>query len=253
MLYRYGYVYLLLTGAVNVNLQSMKRQAVPLHAEVAAVLRHQILSGELAAGARLPTLSRLIEDLGVSRMTIVQAMKSLEEEGLIEKYAGRGTFVRAVQIPARQVLHMKAEISQIYAMVEQMEVSLRRGDATIEKADDGRYFRCMRRIHTRSRKPFCQVDIRLDDAVFELAPARFKKEIVISVLKDLGVTVKKARQNVTISYADFAMAKALDIKVNSAVFRVLREFLDDNGQLIYSATLYYPGDLLEFEMEFATE
>jgi GntR family transcriptional regulator len=64
--------------------------------------------------------------------------------------------------------------------------------------------------------------------------------------------VHKARQKVTISHADFAMAQALDIKVNSAVFRVLREFLDAEGQLIYSATLSYPGDLLELEMEFAT-
>ena len=32
---------------VNMNLQAMRRQAVPLHAEVAEVLRHQILSGDL--------------------------------------------------------------------------------------------------------------------------------------------------------------------------------------------------------------
>ena len=48
------------------------------------------------------------------------------------------------------------------------------------------------------------------------------------------------------------MAQALGIKVNSAVFRVLREFLDEDDGLIYSATLSYPGDLLELEMEFAT-
>jgi len=235
------------------NLQAMRRQDVPLHAEVAEVLRHQILSGALPAGTRLPALNTLTEDLGVSRMTVVQAMNSLEEEQLIEKQPGRGTFVKQVQLMSRQTLHMEAEISQIHAMVEQMEVSVRKGDATIEKSEDGRYFRCMRRIHTRSRKPFCQVDIRLDDQIFEQAPERFKNEIVISVLKDLGISVKKARQNVTISYADFELAKAIDIKVNSAVFRVLREFLDDQGQLIYSALLYYPGDVLEFEMEFVTE
>lgn len=231
----------------------MKRQAVPLHAEVAGVLRHQILSGELSAGTRLPALSALTEDLGVSRMTVVQAMNSLEDEGLIEKHAGRGTFVMDVQVPARQSLHMKAEITQIHAMVEQMEVSLKKSEATIEQGDDGRDYRCMRRIHTRAKKPFCQVDIQLDDQIYRQAPARFKKEIVISVLEDLGVSVDKARQKVTISYADFELAKALDIKVNSAGFRVFREFLDEKGQLIYSALLFYPGDLLEFDVEFATE
>lgn len=235
------------------NLQSMKRQAVPLHAEVAAVLRHQILSGELPAGARLPALSKLTQDLGVARMTVVQAMNSLEEEGLIEKHSGRGTFVKNVHVPSRHTLHMKAEISQIYAMVDQMEVSVKNGAATIEKDENGRYFRCMRRIHTRAGTPFCQVDIRLDDQVFERAPERFEHEIVVAVLKDLGITVERARQNVTISYADFELAQALGIKVNSAVFRVVREFLDGEDQLIYSAVLIYPGDLLQFDMEFATD
>ncbi|MBD0865340.1 MAG: GntR family transcriptional regulator [Rhodobacteraceae bacterium] len=234
------------------NLQAMKRAAVPLHAEVAEVLRHQIMSGDLPAGAKMPALRELTEQLGVARMTVVQAMNTLEDEGLIEKHSGKGTFAKAVKIPARHTMQMKADISQIYNMVEQMEVSVTQNEAVIEKTAEGRYFRSMTRIHTRLGKPFCQVDIKLDDQVFDLAPGRFTKEIVVSVLRDLGVNVQKARQKVTISYADFAMAQALGIKVNSAVFRVLRQFLDADGQLIYSATLSYPGDLLELEMEFVT-
>ena len=232
------------------NLQSLRRQAVPLYAEWAAVLRNQIMSGDLPSGARLPALRELAKELGVARMTVIQAMNTLEEEGLIERHPGRGTFVREVKVPQRHTLQMKADISQIYAMVDQLEVSVRKGDARIEK-EDGRYFRCMRRIHTRDGKPFCQVDIRLDDQIFDQAPERFTREIVVSVLKDLGVTVARARQKVIISYADFSLAKALGIKVNSAVFRVVREFLDGDDELIYSATLFYPGDLLELEMEFS--
>lgn len=234
------------------NLQAMKRAAVPLHVEVSEVLRHQILSGALPSGAKLPALRELTEQLGVARMTVVQAMNTLEDEGLIEKHSGRGTFVKNVKRPARHTLQLQADISQIYQMVDQLEVSVRQRDAVIEKDENGRYFRSMRRIHARQGKPFCQVDIKLDDQIFERAPARFAQEIVVAVLKDLGVTVHKARQKVTLSYADFALAQALGIKVNSAVFRVQREFLDAAGQLIYSATLAYPGDMLELEMEFVT-
>lgn len=234
------------------NLQSMKRAAVPLHAEVAEVLRHQIMSGELAAGAKLPALRELTESLGVARMTVVQAMNTLQDEGLIEKHSGRGTFVKAVKIPSRHTMQMKADISQIYTMVDQLEVSVRQTDAVIEKGADGQYYRSMKRIHARLGKPFCQVDIKLRDQIFERAPERFAQEIVVTVLKDLDVTVQHARQNVTVSYADFAMARALGIKVNSAVFRVLREFVDDQGALIYSAVLSYPADLLELEIEFST-
>lgn len=237
---------------VDLHLQAMKRAAVPLHAEVAEVLRHQIVSGELRSGTKLPALRELKEQFGVARMTVIQAMNSLEEEGLIEKHSGRGTFVKDVIIAPRHTLQMKADISQIYEMVDQLEVSVTRNEAIIEKTPNGRYFRAMSRIHTRLGKPFCQVDIKLDDQLFDQAPDRFATEIVVSVLRDLGVTVDRARQKITISYADFAMAQALGIKINSALFRVQREFLDKNGKLIYSATLFYPGELLELEMEFVT-
>lgn len=228
----------------------MKRQAVPLHAEVAEMLRHQILSGELNPGERLPALRELTEKLGIARMTVVQAMNTLEEEGLIEKHSGRGTFVREISIPDRVSLHMKAELSEIYAMVEQLEVSVRKGNVTIEKSNDGRYFRCMRRIHKRHGKSFCRVDIQLDDNVYERAPARFEKEIVVAVLRDLGIDVAKANQKITITYADVELASALDVKVNSAAFKVQRKFYDEDGQLIYSANLFYPADQLELDIEF---
>lgn len=236
------------------NLQSMKRQAVPLHAEVAAVMRHQIVSGELSPGTKLPALRELTEQLGVARMTVVQAMNSLEDEGLIERHAGRGTFVREVQITNRQSLHMKAEISQLHAMVEQLEVSVLDSDASMEILSiDGRDYRSMKRIHIKDGTPFCRVDLRLDDIIFQREPDRFAKEIVVSVLKDIGIAVASARQKVTISYADFELAQALNINVNSAVFRVFREFFAKDGTLIYSANLIYPGDMLELDIEFAIE
>jgi len=223
-----------------------------LHAEVAAMLRHQIMSGDLVPGARLPALRELTEQLGVARMTVVQAMNTLSDEGLIEKHSGRGTFVRDVQIPNRQTLNMKAELSQLQAMVSQLEVSVIDDETQVEVEEDGEY-RCMRRMHAREGKPFCRVDIRLDNSVFEQAPDRFSKEIVVTVLKDIGVAVASARQKVTISYADFELAQALEINVNAAVFRVFREFFDAQGGLIYSAILTYPGDMLELEIEFAVD
>ena len=230
------------------NLQAIKRASVPLHVEVAELLRRQILSGDLPAGAKLPPLRVLTEQLGVARMTIIQAMNALEEEGLIEKHSGRGTFVKAISMPERHTMHMKANMEQIYSMVGELEVSVAQSDAVIEKTPGGQYLRAM-----SSGKPFCLVDIKLDDEIYEMAPERFSNEIVVSVLRDLGVIVQKARQKVTISYADFTLAQSLGVKLNSAVFKVFREFLDRDGNLIYSATLSYPGDLLELEVEFATD
>jgi len=237
---------------MQLNLQEMRRQDVPLHAEVAAVLRHQIKSGELPHGTRLPALRELTESLGVARMTIIQAMNKLEDEGLIERHSGRGTFVRKVPTPDRHTLQMRADISQLYAMVSQLEVDVRGQDSGSEYTKiDGVDFRIIKRTHLKNKKPFCHVELRLSAAEFEKAPDRFLSEIAVTVLQDLNVTVASAKQNITISYADFWLANALNIPVNSAVFRVRREFFDPDGNLIYSALLAYPGDLLELEIDFA--
>lgn len=231
----------------------MKRQAVPLHAEVAAVLRHQILSGELSPGEQLPALRELAEQLDVARMTVIQAMNTLQDEGLIEKHTGRGTFVRKVEIPDKHTLHMKAEISQIHTMVEGLEVAVIDGKSKLEVGEGGREYRSMQRIHSKDGKPFCHVDLKLDETLFQQAPDRFASEVVVAVLRDIGVVVASARQMIMISYADFELAQSLGINVNSAVFRVYREFFDAAGALIYSATVKYPGDFLELEIEFAVE
>ena len=234
------------------NLTQMKRVSVPLHVEVAELLRRQILSGTIKAGEKLPALNELTEKFGVARMTIRQAMDALEDEGLIERYAGKGTFAKEIDLPKRQKLNMKAELSQLQAMVAQLEVMVVGDDDTPQIVDvDGRAFRQMRRIHSQSGEPFCHVDIKLENQLYQKAPKRFETEIVVTVLKDLGVAVETARQNVTIAYADVEMAEKLKMPVNAPVFRMLREFYSDEGTLIYSATLIYPGDKLELEVEFA--
>ena len=234
------------------NLTQMKRVSVPLHVEVAELLRRQILSGAIKAGEKLPALNELTEKFGVARMTIRQAMDALEDEGLIERYAGKGTFAKEIDLPMRQKLNMKAELSQLQAMVAQLEVMVVGDDDTPQIVDvDGRAFRQMRRIHSQSGEPFCHVDIKLENQLYQKAPKRFETEIVVTVLKDLGVAVETARQNVTIAYADVEMAEKLKMPVNAPVFRVLREFYSYEGTLIYSATLIYPGDKLELEVEFA--
>ena len=234
------------------TLTKMKRVSVPIHAEVAELLRRQIFAGQLQAGEKVPGLNELSELHGVARMTIRKAMDALENEGLIERYPGRGTFVKQVELPTRQKLNMKAELAQLQTMVAQLEVMVV-GDENSPGLVDvgGRAFRHMRRTHLQSGAPFCHVDIQLENQLYQRAPGRFEKEIVVSVLKDLGISVTSARQNVTIAYADVAMARILNMSVNAPVFRVVRKFYSDDETLIYSAILIYPADKLEFEVEFA--
>jgi GntR family transcriptional regulator len=68
--------------------------ATPLWHQLADLLRARITSGELAAGRIMPSESTLSQEFGLARGTVVKALDALEEEGLVTRVQGRGTFVR---------------------------------------------------------------------------------------------------------------------------------------------------------------
>lgn len=71
------------------------RETPPIYQVIADGLRTQILSGELAPGARVPGENTLMQQYDVSRTTARQALDVLKAEGLIETRQGGSTTVRA--------------------------------------------------------------------------------------------------------------------------------------------------------------
>lgn len=65
---------------------------MPLYLQVAAAIEDQIERKGILIGERLPTQRALALDLGVSRNTVVQAYKELEQRGWARSRVGRGTF-----------------------------------------------------------------------------------------------------------------------------------------------------------------
>ena len=65
----------------------------PLWQQLAGILRGKIASGEYPAGRRMPSETTLVQEYGLARGTVRQAMKALEDEGLVVRVQGRGTFV----------------------------------------------------------------------------------------------------------------------------------------------------------------
>ena len=66
----------------------------PIHQRIAADLRDQIMSGDLAPGGSLPPTSQLMERFGASNATIQRAVQILKDEGLAQGRAGSGVTVR---------------------------------------------------------------------------------------------------------------------------------------------------------------
>ncbi|HEX8772666.1 MAG TPA: PLP-dependent aminotransferase family protein [Pyrinomonadaceae bacterium] len=65
----------------------------PLYRQIYEAVRRSVLSGEFGPRMRLPATRQLAKQLGVSRMTVVNAYEQLLAEGYVEGRIGAGTFV----------------------------------------------------------------------------------------------------------------------------------------------------------------
>lgn len=90
---------LLLTEINRLSQQSR----LPLHRQLYEALRRAILDGKLGADERLPSSRDLVQDLHLSRNTVVAALNQLTVEGYLVSRVGSGTFVHpnVPQAPSR--------------------------------------------------------------------------------------------------------------------------------------------------------
>jgi DNA-binding transcriptional regulator YhcF (GntR family) len=67
----------------------------------------QITSGQLIAGAKLPTVRKLADELGLATNTVARAYRELEADGFVETHGRNGTLVNA----QGDVAHQQAQLA----------------------------------------------------------------------------------------------------------------------------------------------
>ena len=80
--------------------------------QLAAVLRERIANGALRAGDRLPPETALAQQAGVSRSTVREALRTLQEAGLIERASPKVMVVRAHSADASAYRELKHALRQ---------------------------------------------------------------------------------------------------------------------------------------------
>jgi GntR family transcriptional regulator of arabinose operon len=81
------------------------KRTKPKHQQVFEVLRRDIHSGRYRAGQKFPSEAALVNRFNVSRITIGRAVHDLQQHGLVERFAGSGTYVmRAADEPREGLL-----------------------------------------------------------------------------------------------------------------------------------------------------
>ncbi|MEO6605712.1 MAG: GntR family transcriptional regulator [Aeromicrobium sp.] len=100
----------------------------PSHARISSWLLARVAAGKLRTDDKLPPEEGLAAALGVSRMTLRQALGSLERQGWIERKRGRsgGNFIREPRI--------EVDLTGLPGFTEQMRRANVRAGATVVRA-----------------------------------------------------------------------------------------------------------------------
>jgi GntR family transcriptional regulator len=234
----------------------LDRNPLPRYAQVADALRNRIRRGAWKRDDTIPSNEQLKAEFGVGRVTVRQAVQMLAREGLLSPEQGRGTFVIAEPGSMRR-LHVQSSLADLAEMY--------RGDAPdlvpIIESDDppqllegegvlAPTYRHMRRVHSRDGQPYCIVSLYIARAIFDLAPERFRREVVIPlILETPGVVIARARQSLDISAADLDVSRHLGIPANAPIAEVRRLFVGPDDTVLYVAEGSYRGDYIHLEMD----
>lgn len=70
----------------------------PVYIKIHNQLKKDIENKKYAVGARIPAERKLALEFNVSRMTLRQAIKTLEDEGILERRLGSGTYVASQKV-----------------------------------------------------------------------------------------------------------------------------------------------------------
>lgn len=97
-----------------------KRDHLPLNEEVELELARRISAGEVSPGSKLRPELELAGEFGVSRTTIRHALISLENQGLVKRIHGKGTFV---QDETKAPFTAKGRKGAVYAIIPHLTSS----------------------------------------------------------------------------------------------------------------------------------
>jgi GntR family transcriptional regulator len=224
---------------------------VPLYYQLGSVLRDQILSGRYTPGDRIPTEAELSADYGVSRITVRQALSALEDEGLIRREAGRGTFV-SEQRAFTGAMRFEGSLDDLITMAVETSVQLlelRTVEATAQQAALLRVAprtpltRCTRlRFHQEVPLSYV-VNLLPQEVGRKLNRNDWKKGSLLQALQRLGYRLKDADQTVRAALADATLARHLQTRIGAPLLSVDRLVHSEDGQPVEHTHTYYRSDL----------
>ncbi|WP_031160007.1 GntR family transcriptional regulator [Streptomyces durhamensis] len=223
------------------------------HHGIADDLRHQITTGRIKPGERLPSESELAGQYKVSTATLRSALAVLQREGLVEKIHGKGNFVRR---PHRKITYVGGwgTLDPRTAAGTDLRVTVRT-TATVATGE----LTALLRIPTGSplteylclshegHSPHSLARIYVPH---DLAPRSVPGDGSPGARAEAGFTVPipppaEVRETVSARLPTPDEATILRINPAAAVLTIARVAADTAGRVVETALLVFPGDRVD--------
>ena len=210
------------------------------------------LIAETPAGSRLMSEPDLAKQMGVSRATLREAMRTFETQGLIRRRQGSGTYV----VGKFQVIEAGLEVLEsLETMARRMNLEVSATDLRVEQmnadkstaeglcVEEGTPMICVQRVMRADGRP---VAFLIDSLPMDvLKPDDLANEFHGSVLDSLissGVDLQVSRAAISATNAAADVAKALEIQRDDVLLRFISQLYDSTGRVVdFSVSYFIPG------------
>ena len=246
-------------GMAENDYSALRQQSrLPLSLKVKYTLRARLERGEWPVGFRIPTLEELVAEYGVSRATVRAALDELEQEGLIERTRGKGTFVIR-DVRNDQWLMLPTDWASLISHIENLNVEfdvLEAGhgalpaEFVVDAVADDKYWWETRVNRTKS-VPYSLNTVYVTNRLTKGRLRAFRSEPVLPVLnRHCRDELHTAYQTLMIKMADASIARPLGIEIGMPVARVVRVAKNVHNVVVYAARVFYPANYLFIRNDF---
>ncbi len=235
-----------------------KTSPVPLYYQLAELLKEQIRSGELKAGAQLPSERALSESFAISRNTARQAIAYLIHEGAVLVRHGLGTFVAEPKL-THDVLRLRGftEEMSLYGgrvtsrVLEHEAIAPPQPVAAhLHIAPDAAVARLVR-LRLLDATPLL---LETSYVPLALCPGLEHEDMATQSLYTVleqryGLSLKRSRQTLEVMIADEFEADLFGCVLGAPLFLLESVIVDDQGRPVEFAKTVYRGDRFKFAFE----
>ena len=225
--------------------------------KIAEELIGQIRSGRLPIGTTLPGELQLTQDFAASRHTIRDALRQLEELGLVERRRGVGTRVLSRR-PSRAYVHRVRAPSELLqypreSRLDVVDTGYVRASASLARllsCNEGSRWLRVRAVRRMSggRPPICRLELYLRPKYAEVAEqvGRGRGLVYEAIERRFGVHVAEVAVEIMARPMPPDAAAALAVEAGSPSMTVVRRYKDETGGIIQISVSEHAGERYTF-------